>query len=169
MATEKSFKPAPLAAIERARVRVADLKAERQRVEDAPTTLAEARATIALRVERHAAAWRESAEIAFFAAPPSIYNRTTASFEAETLCPPLSVTDPEALTAVLMREVEAYTEGRGGEGLPSHERPAELARIDEAIAAAELHEEECICQAERAGFAPLRRADASPAAVLAFA
>jgi hypothetical protein len=169
MVSLKEPKGGPLGAIEKARARVAELKAERARIADGPTSFAEARAVIALAIERHAADWRANCESAFFGSPQGEWNRQSPYFAETTLAPPLSVVDPDKLTSILFEETKRYIVARGGEGLPSHERPAAVAELDAQILEAEIAEEEAVCAAERAGFNPLRRADADPRAVLSIA
>jgi hypothetical protein len=166
MASLRETKGGPLGAIEKARSRVAELKAERRRIEEAPTTFAEARAVIALHVERHAADWRANAEISFFGSPQPHWSSVSPGFADQTMQPPLSILDPAKLASVLFEEVKRFIEARGGEGLPTHERPAALAALDAQLFEAEIEEEEAVVVAERAGFNPLRRPDADPRAVL---
>lgn len=64
--------------------------------------------------------------------------------------------------------VDAEFEKRGGNGLSSAARSAQLADIDTQIVAAEKAEELAIRAAEADGMAILRRADALPSIVLAF-
>lgn len=64
--------------------------------------------------------------------------------------------------------VDAEFEKRGANGLTATARSARLAEIDAQLLAAEKAEEGAIRAAEADGMAILRRADASPAIVLAF-
>jgi hypothetical protein len=71
--------------------------------------------------------------------------------------------DPERLTSALLASIR---EDRDQETMPAHERTARVAELDREIDWLERSEEMGIRQAARMGLTIVRRANASPAAVL---
>lgn len=77
----------------------------------------------------------------------------------------LIATSRPAIRSIIQGQLEDLT--RGKEGLTDEQMNARLAEIDAEILSAELSEEAAIRALEGAGVTVLRRADASPVAVLA--
>lgn len=100
---------------------------------------------------------------------PHHIDKTTAHVDASpatrVLLGIIIATSRPALREVLVGQINDLT--RGQPGLTDHELAARLAVIDAEIMSAELAEEFAVRQLEQAGVSVLRRADASPLAVLA--
>lgn len=147
------------------RGRIADLQAERRRVESLPPELD----TAVERIDRWVAAMEHTAragivpEPARFAASPEHY-RQPRSGRDEFAAIMVAFLGDELAARVKAQVQEVYADRPG---ISDAEREKRLAQLDRDLLDAELAEESLIRAAEAAGFTIARRADSDPRAVLA--
>ena len=175
MATRKQDPTAELAKL---RTRIADLQQEREQLEHAPITKAEAHDRVDAYVADRAAGWRPN-----FAALVNTDDRAD-TFELipgrfrGDLRDGLALADdrgavsvalckfmPTLVTSELLKAVDAHIEEHGP-GISTEARVHRLAAIATELDEIEVQEEQLIRTAEAQGLELSRRADASPAVVL---
>ena len=146
----------PAEAIAKIRAQIADLKANRRALSNAPVSLAEAEASIDAYVADAAERYH------------GVVDRLAQRGELHTL----AVSDePEAFAAFMHGDqikarLMAAVKPRLTDGMDAGERARQIAEIDTKILAAERDEEQTIQQAESEGLEITRRADADPRIVL---
>jgi hypothetical protein len=167
------------------RALTARLKDERDAIRAAPVPLETAQARAAAAIEEEATLIWADVPYAAFASPSSDVRAALDLRDGHRAFPgapgePLIVLPrsgrasrlafaamSETIIAQLQKRLAAHYQATGIEGIDDDARAAEVARIDDEIAAAERAEEALIRALEATGNAPLRRADADPRALLA--
>lgn len=153
------------------RARLADLKAERVTVEQAPRPLEEAAATIdawiAARARRRPAAGAMFASAGADVRAMSVLSLPLSVYESTSIDSIFCWLLPEKVREVMLGDVQRHLEAHPP-GLPEAERAAKIEALDAAIYEVELAEEALLRASERGGFALLPRGDADLRAVLAF-
>lgn len=145
------------------RKRIEELQAEREHLDSAPVTEAEALQRVDDVVERLGARAREKLTGGSFFTPrggqlDGLFYLTTSPEEVTALFA------PDTMRAALRAYVVERAEGL--DTLPLADRAKRLAEIDAAIFAAEIEEEGVIETSEDMGLPIARRPDANPAVVL---
>ncbi len=166
------------AAVEKVRVQILDLKAERERFEDAPRAKSEALARMRKWVDEVMAPSGEVSIEAFITTfePKTVIERVSTGMSNggpsqivgragvdSALCWLFGNMVKERLAAA----ISDYYAARATEGVTTKERDAKLEELNKRLLDLEIEEERLICQGEEAGIFILRRADADPRALAA--
>jgi len=166
------------AAVEKVRVQIRDLKAERERFEDAPRAKSEALARMRKWVDEVMA---PSGEVSIEAFVTTFEPKT----QIERISTGISNGGPNQIvgrngvdSAIcwlfgnLVKErfaaaINDYYAEQATEGVTTKERDSKLEELNERLLKLEIEEERLICSGEEAGIFVLRRADADPRALAA--
>jgi len=163
------------AAVEKVRAQIREIKAEREKLEDAPPAKSEALARMRRWVDEVMAPTGEVSIQPFvstcdpetarimgwaFGGPSQLVGRTGID---STLCWLFGNLVKERLAAA----INDYYASKATEGIASKERETKLEQLSARLLELETEEERLICSGEEAGIVILRRADVDPRALAA--